>query len=56
MNLSKQEIIISITIVLVTIVLILFETIIFFRSQYYGLDKQICKCKGLKDSAKIIEK
>ena len=53
MNLSFNKIIALISIILVAIVLIFFETIVYLKSQYHhGLDKEICKCKGLSNSTK----
>ena len=53
MSLSFNKIITLISIILVTIILIVFETIFYLKSQYHhGLDKEICKCKGLNSSTK----
>ena len=53
MSLSFNKIITLISIILVTIILIVFETIFYLKSQYHhGLDKEICKCKGLNNSIK----
>ena len=57
MNLSLDKILPLISIILVSILLMVFETIIYLKSQYHqGLDKAICKCKGLnnRSKAKII--
>ena len=53
MNLSFNKIITLISIILVTILLIVFEIIARLKSQHHhGLNKEICKCKGLNNSAK----
>ena len=57
MNLPSNKIITLISIILVSILLIFFVTIVYVKSQYYhGLDKKICKCKGLNNvkNARII--
>ena len=53
MNLSFSKNIHLISIILVTIVLIFVATIVYSKSQYHhGLNKEICKCKGLNNSTK----
>ena len=52
MSLSFNKIITLISIIVVTIILIVFKTIFYLKSQYHhGLDKKICKCKGLNNSS-----
>ena len=43
----------NLSLILVDILLIVFETIVCLKSQHHiGLDKEICKCKGLNNSTK----